>query len=105
MGFQDVAFLPSRVSFSTIFLKNCGRGECLWTTACLKTVSGGKQGHAPCKILLLQQSPYFVSDEFHSDHKIVNKFLVNLATLSFIYISEFKTMVSLCLYMDVIVIT
>ena len=33
MGFQDVAFLP----------------EDLWTTTCLRTVVGGRQGHAPCK--------------------------------------------------------
>ena len=38
--------------FSTTFLKNCGRGESLWTTTCLRTVFGGKQGHAPCKFLL-----------------------------------------------------
>ena len=46
MSFQDVAFLPSRARFSTI---------------CLKTVVGGKQGNAPCKILLLQQSLFCVS--------------------------------------------
>ena len=29
MGFQDVAFQPSRASFSTTFVKNCVRGESL----------------------------------------------------------------------------
>ena len=38
MGFQDVAFLPSRSSLLTTFLKNCGIGECLRTTTCLITV-------------------------------------------------------------------
>ena len=60
MGVHDVKFLPffpSRSSLSTsTFLKNCGRGESLRTTTCDKTVVGGKQGHAPCKILPLQQS-------------------------------------------------
>ena len=31
-----------------MFLKDCGRGECLGTTACIRTVVGGKYGHAPC---------------------------------------------------------
>ena len=39
-------------SFATTFLKHYGRGEGLVTTACLKIAVGGKQGHAPCKILL-----------------------------------------------------
>ena len=56
MGFQDEASLPSRASFSTMFLNNCGGGESLGTTTCLKTVVGGKQGHAPSETLLLQQS-------------------------------------------------
>ena len=56
MGFQDVAFLPSRTSFSTTFLKNCGRGEGFRTTTCHKTVVGGKQGHAACKLFLIQRS-------------------------------------------------
>ena len=33
---------PSRASSSTTILKNCGRGESLWTTTCLKTVVGGR---------------------------------------------------------------
>ena len=45
MGFQDVELLPS-----TTLLKHCGRGESLETATCPKTVVGGKQGHAPCKI-------------------------------------------------------
>ena len=55
MGFQDVSFLPSKASFSTTFPKNCNTGESLRTTTYNKTVVGGKQGHAPCKILLVQQ--------------------------------------------------
>ena len=58
MSFLDVAFLPSQGSFSTTFIKNCDRGENLWITAYLKTVVGGKQGHAPCKILLLHEASF-----------------------------------------------
>ena len=56
IGFHDVTFLLSRASFSTIFLKNGGRGESLETATCPKTVAWGRIGHATCKILLLQQS-------------------------------------------------
>ena len=61
MNFQDVAFLPSRASLSTTCLKNCGRGECFKTTTCPNTVVEGMQGHAPCKMLSLQQSFFYVS--------------------------------------------
>ena len=44
MGFQNIAFLPSRASFPTTFLKNCGRGECLVTITCLKTIVGVSKG-------------------------------------------------------------
>ena len=64
MDFLDLAFLPSRASFHTTFLRNCGRGDCLRTATCLSTLFGGKQGHAPCRILLLQQILFFVSVEF-----------------------------------------
>ena len=53
MGYQDVT---SCASSSTTFPKNSGRGESLGITTHPKTVVGGKQGHAPSKILLLQQS-------------------------------------------------
>ena len=59
MNFMDVALLPSRANFSTTFLKNCGRGEILVSTTYLITVVGDRQRHAPCKILLLQQSLIF----------------------------------------------
>ena len=77
-GFRDVAFLPSIASFYTTFLKHCGRGESLGTITCLKTVVGGKQGHVPCKIFMLQQSLFLVSVEFNGDHKTY-KVEVNLA--------------------------
>ena len=42
MGFQDIAFQPSRASFSTTSLKNCGRGESLGTTTSLKNCGRGE---------------------------------------------------------------
>ena len=41
-------------SFYAIFLKNCGRSYGRGTATCHRTVVGGKQGHAPCKIPSLQ---------------------------------------------------
>ena len=71
MDFQDVAFQPSQASFSTTFHTKCGRGESLMTTTYPKTVVGVKQGHAPCRILSLQQNLFFLSVEFHGDNKTV----------------------------------
>ena len=51
MGFPDVAFLPSRASLTPHFLKKCCNGESLMITICLRTVVGGRQAHALCKIL------------------------------------------------------
>ena len=64
MCVQDVAFQHTRASFYTKFLKNCGRGENLRTTMCLKTVDGGKKGHAPGKIHLLQQTHVLCQSNF-----------------------------------------
>ena len=64
MGSHDVAFLPSKASFSTTFLTNGGRGEGLRTTTCLRTVVRGKQVHAPCKMLLLRQSLFLCQSNF-----------------------------------------
>ena len=73
IGFPDVALLPSRDSFSTTFLRNCGRGESLMITTCPKTAVGGKQGDATCKILLSKENLFLVSVKFHGNHKIVTK--------------------------------
>ena len=54
MGFQDVVFLPLQTGIYTTFIRHCGRGFFFWTATCLRTVVC-KQGHALCKIFLLQQ--------------------------------------------------
>ena len=41
--------------------------------ACLKTVVGGKQGHASCVELLLKKILLLMSVEFHGDHRTVMK--------------------------------
>ena len=89
---MGMMYLTSQACFSTTFLKNCCRGDSLRTTTCPKTVFGGKQWHAPCKILSLQQS-FFMSSEFHGDHK-THRGEVNLATLSFGNTTRLKTVVS-----------
>ena len=64
MVFHNVMFLPSEASFSTTFLKNDGRGECLWTATCLKIMVGGRQWDDPCEILSLQQSLFLCNLNF-----------------------------------------
>ena len=72
MGFQDVAFLPSRASFSTMFLKNCGRCKSLRTTTCPKTMAWAKQRHAPCKYSCTTK-PLLRTAEFNGDHMTAYK--------------------------------
>ena len=96
MGFQDVAFLSTRSSFSTTFHKNCGIVESLRTTTYPKTVVVGKQGHAACKTPCSNKSSFCVSrislrsQDCHEDD-------VNQVTLSFLDITGCKIMVSVCL--------
>ena len=70
-GFQYVAFLPYKLVFTPHFLHNCGIHESIRTTTCHKAVVVNKQGHTPCKIHMLQQSPSSV--EFHGDHETAIK--------------------------------
>ena len=68
MGFQDVAYLHTRASFFTIFLKKIAvQVKASGPT----TMVGGKQGHAPCTYA--PTKPLFVAAEFHRDHKTVIK--------------------------------
>ena len=71
MGFHDVAFLPSRASFCTTCLKNCGIGWGLWTATCLRTVVGDMQGHALCNVFPLQQFLFLCQFRFFWDHMTV----------------------------------
>ena len=64
---------PPVLGFSLHFFLNRGCGENLGTTTCAKTVVGGKQGHAPCRILSLRQNLFCMSIEFHGNHKTVTK--------------------------------
>ena len=52
MGSPDVAFLPSRASFSTTFHEDCGIGESLRTTTCPKIVVGASKGMLPVRLRL-----------------------------------------------------
>ena len=68
MSFLDVAFLPSLACFSTTFLKNYVRGECLCLPYVLILWFGVCNGMLPVKCLC-SSNPLFVSFEFHGDHK------------------------------------
>ena len=61
IGFQDVASLPFQADLYVTLLNNCGRGEGLRTATWLMTVVGGKQGHAPCKMLRSKEFSMFCS--------------------------------------------
>ena len=60
VGFQDVAFLPSELLFLPHFLENCGRGESLGTTTCLKTVVGVSKGMLPVKYFRSNTASFYV---------------------------------------------
>ena len=64
MGFQDVASLPTRVSFPPPFLKIVVVVIALGPSHVIKLWYGVKQGHAPCKILLLQQNLFLCQLNF-----------------------------------------
>ena len=61
-------------SFSTTFLKYCGRGESLRNTTCAETVVGGKQRHAPCNVRLLHE----VFCSCQSDLMEIIRLLINM---------------------------
>ena len=66
------------------------------TTTCLIAVVGGKQGHATCKILLFHKASFCVSQNSLRSHGCL-KVEVNLTTLSLVYITGFKGVLSVCL--------
>ena len=66
MVFQDVEVLPSRASFSTTFLINCGSGGSRGTTTCVNTVVRGEKGYVK---YICSTYPLFVSVEFNGDCK------------------------------------
>ena len=63
----------SGCSISTTFHKNCGRDESLRTTTFLKTVVGGKQGHAPCKILSLHEASFLCQSNLMDMIRLLTK--------------------------------
>ena len=73
IGFQDVAFLPTRACFGTTFLETEGRDESLRTTMCLKTVVGGKQGHVPCKALCFNTASVLCQSNFIETMRLLQR--------------------------------
>ena len=64
MGYHDMAFLPSRDSFYTTFLKKYLTSQGLGTTTFPKTVVGGKQGYSPCKVISLHKASILCQSNF-----------------------------------------
>ena len=89
MGFQDVAFLLSRDSFSKTFCEDCGRGEILGAATCLRIVMGVNKAFSP-SITLVPRNPFLCqSDSVTSYDFHIAK--VNLATLDIVDITKCKT--------------
>ena len=70
MGLQGLAFLPSRVSFSTTYLKNCGSGESIGTIGCLWLGVGKGMLHVK---YFRSNKASFVSIKFPGDLKTVTR--------------------------------
>ena len=60
MGLRDVAFLPSCARFSTTSLEIVVEVKASGTPHVLRLCLD-RQGHAPCKILLLRETSFYVS--------------------------------------------
>ena len=74
-GFSGCSIPALLRYFSTTYLKNCGGGEGLRTTTCLKAVVGVSKVMLPVKYVCPNKAS-FVSIKFNGD----NKAEVNLAT-------------------------
>ena len=72
MVFQDVSFLLSRASFSSTFLKNCGRCESLGPPHVLKLWFGVSNNMFPVRHFC-SSKPLFVTVKFNGDHKTTTK--------------------------------
>ena len=59
---------------STMFVEKCGGGGSLGTTTCLTIVVGGKQGHAPYKLALLQQGLFFCPSNVMEIIRLLQRF-------------------------------
>ena len=80
MGFKDIVFLASRARFSTTFINNCGGGESLWTTTCLRNVVGVSNSILPVKYFCSNDASFL---SFECNHRTATKMRLNMATLSF----------------------
>ena len=65
MGFQDVAFLPSRASFPQHFLQFVAEVNALRQPHVLKLWLRVSRAMLPVKYLHSKKATFFVSDEFH----------------------------------------
>ena len=90
MLFLDVAFLPSQASVFTTFVKNCCTGY--RSATCLRSVVGGKQGHAICEMILLRYFLFLRESNF-IEINIITKMRQIWPPTVFGEITGFNTMV------------
>ena len=95
MGFQDVSVLSSRASYSTTFPENCVRAECLGSSTFLRTIFGIGNGMLNLEYICSNKSFLMCQLNFMKTIRL-SQSLVNLATLTFMDIAGFKTVVSVC---------
>ena len=74
MGFQDVEFPTSRVTFSTTFLKSVVDVTALGSPHVLKLLLGVSESMLPVK-LFRSKKPLFVPVDHHGDHRTVTKLI------------------------------
>ena len=98
-GFQDVAFLPSRASFCSTFLKNCDRCYDLGTASCLQAVGWMSKGMLPVKSFSYNRS-YFLCKCRHVMIKSFHNIEVNVTTSHSGDITGFKTVLPVCQLLD-----
>ena len=83
MGLSRCGVPAPRATSHTTFLKDCGRGEGLRTTTCLRTVVVGRQGQAACKIILLHEASLSCQLNLMEIIRPLSKMRLNVATVSF----------------------
>ena len=73
MDLQDVVNLLLRVSFSTTFPKNCGRGESIRSTTFHRNLVGGRKGMLPVRYFRSNKAYYLCQSNFVDIIKLLQR--------------------------------
>ena len=98
-GFSGCSAPAILASFCTTFNKKCGRAEDLGNATCPKSVVGGKQVHACCKICLHQQIMFLCLLNISKIMTVTTPRRIWPRSTS-VDITQLKTAVSVCLYVN-----